>query len=62
MCGFSTKADMNEALVADATRSRQILERIPANRWGTPEDFQGVLLFLAGRASDYICGECVTVC
>ena len=34
-------------------------ERIPAQRWGKPEDFQGLVVFLAGPASDYICGECI---
>lgn len=52
---------MNTALIADPTRSRQILERIPSARWGTPEDFTAAILFLAGKGSDYVCGECVTV-
>jgi hypothetical protein len=37
------------------------MERIPAQRWGSPEDFEGVVVYLASRASDYVCGECVTV-
>jgi 2-deoxy-D-gluconate 3-dehydrogenase len=45
--------DMNTALLANPTRSRQILERIPAGRWGKPEDFEGVIVYLASRASDY---------
>ncbi|KAL7424739.1 hypothetical protein Q5752_000423 [Cryptotrichosporon argae] len=53
--------DMNEALIADPVRSRQILERIPAQRWGTPADFEGAILYLASRASDYVSGECVVV-
>lgn len=53
--------EMNTALIADPTRSRQILERIPSARWGTPEDFTAAILFLAGKGSDYVCGECVTV-
>lgn len=52
---------MNTALIQDATRSRQILERIPAGRWGIPEDFEGIIVFLASRASDYVCGETITV-
>lgn len=52
---------MNEALIADPVRSKQILERIPAGRWGTPDDFEGAIVFLASRASDYISGECLTV-
>jgi len=53
--------DMNEALIANPTRSRQILERIPAARWGSPEDFEGVVVFLAGSGSNYVSGECVVV-
>jgi len=53
--------DMNTALIADPVRSRQIMERIPAGRWGAPEDFEGAIVFLASRASDYMCGETITV-
>lgn len=53
--------DMNEALIKDETRSRQILERIPANRWGTPEDFKGTVVFLASDASNYIHGHLLAV-
>ena len=52
---------MNEALIADPVRSRQILERIPAQRWGTPADFEGAVVFLASKASDYVSGECLVV-
>ena len=45
--------DMNTALVADPVRAPQILARIPAGRWGTPEDLQGAAVFLASAASDY---------
>lgn len=50
-----------EALQADETRNRQILERIPANRWGKPSDLAGAALFLSAPASDYITGTVVTV-
>jgi len=53
--------DMNEALIHDETRSRQILERIPAGRWGKPEDFMGTIVFLASEASDYIHGHLLAV-
>jgi 2-deoxy-D-gluconate 3-dehydrogenase len=53
--------DNTAALRADATRSRQIMERIPAGRWGTPQDLAGVAVFLASRASDYIHGTVLTV-
>lgn len=50
-----------EALQADPVRNRQILERIPAGRWGTPQDLSGAALFLASPASDYVTGTIVTV-
>ncbi|ADW68802.1 glucose 1-dehydrogenase [Granulicella tundricola] len=50
-----------EALQADETRNRQILERIPAGRWGQPEDLAGAALFLTSRASDYVTGTVLTV-
>ena len=50
-----------EALRADEARSRQIMERIPAGRWGVPEDLAGVAVFLASRASDYMHGAIVPV-
>jgi 2-dehydro-3-deoxy-D-gluconate 5-dehydrogenase len=48
-------------LQADETRNRQILERIPAGRWGNPEDLAGAAVFLASRASDYMHGAIVPV-
>lgn len=53
--------DNTEALRNDPERSKAILSRIPANRWGTPEDFKGVTVFLASAASDYMNGTIVTV-
>jgi 2-dehydro-3-deoxy-D-gluconate 5-dehydrogenase len=53
--------EMNEALMADPTRSRQIMERIPAGRWGTPEDMVGAAIYLASRASDYVNGSVLVV-
>jgi 2-deoxy-D-gluconate 3-dehydrogenase len=50
-----------EALQADETRNRQILERIPAGRWGQPHDLAGAALFLASSASDYVTGTVLTV-
>ena len=49
------------ALQADETRNRQILERIPAGRWGEPEDVAGAALFLSSRASDYVNGHVLVV-
>ena len=50
-----------EALQADETRNRQILERIPAGRWGAPSDIGGAALFLASPASDYVNGHILAV-
>jgi 2-deoxy-D-gluconate 3-dehydrogenase len=49
------------ALRADETRNRQILERIPAGRWGEAEDLQGAAVFLASSASDYLQGHILVV-
>jgi 2-deoxy-D-gluconate 3-dehydrogenase len=46
--------DMNEALIADPDRSKMILARIPAGRWGEPADMKGVTVLLASAASDYV--------
>lgn len=53
--------DNTEALRNDAVRSKSILDRIPAGRWGTPDDFKGVTVFLASEASNYMNGTIVTV-
>ncbi|QMU27085.1 2-dehydro-3-deoxy-D-gluconate 5-dehydrogenase KduD [Adhaeribacter radiodurans] len=53
--------DNTEALRNDPDRSQAILSRIPAGRWGTPEDFAGATVFLASRAADYVHGTILTV-
>lgn len=53
--------DNTEALRADPDRSRQIVERIPAGRWGEPRDVVGAAVFLASRASDYVVGHVLVV-
>ncbi|SFC00736.1 2-deoxy-D-gluconate 3-dehydrogenase [Parapedobacter composti] len=53
--------DNTEALRNDPDRSRSILERIPAGRWGEPEDFKGPAVFLASDASNYVHGTILTV-
>jgi 2-dehydro-3-deoxy-D-gluconate 5-dehydrogenase len=53
--------DNTEALRADPVRSRQIMERIPAQRWGTAADMQGATVFLASAASDYVHGEILVI-
>ena len=49
------------ALQADETRNRQILERIPTGRWGSPSDLGGAAVFLASSASDYVNGHILAV-
>ncbi|EME49906.1 hypothetical protein DOTSEDRAFT_85192 [Dothistroma septosporum NZE10] len=53
--------EMNTALMQDEKRAASILERIPAGRWGSPEDFKGSVVYLASRASAYVSGEILTV-
>jgi 2-dehydro-3-deoxy-D-gluconate 5-dehydrogenase len=53
--------DNTEALRNNPERARQILERIPAGRWGHPEDLAGAAVFLASKASDYIHGHVLVV-
>ncbi|EAQ50283.1 MULTISPECIES: SDR family NAD(P)-dependent oxidoreductase [Leeuwenhoekiella] len=53
--------DNTEALRDDPDRSASILARIPAGRWGKPEDFKGPIIFLASPASDYMSGTVMTV-
>jgi 2-deoxy-D-gluconate 3-dehydrogenase len=49
------------ALRADENRNRQILERIPAARWGEPDDLAGAAVFLSSAASDYMHGHIIVV-
>ncbi|HLT41197.1 MAG TPA: SDR family NAD(P)-dependent oxidoreductase [Sphingobacteriaceae bacterium] len=53
--------DNTAALRADENRSNSILDRIPAGRWGNPEDFKGPIVFLASNASSYVHGTVLTV-
>jgi hypothetical protein len=53
--------DNTAALRADQDRSQSILARIPAGRWGTPEDLGGVVVFLASDAARYMHGSIVPV-
>lgn len=53
--------DNTSALRKDPDRSEAILSRIPAGRWGKPEDFKGPIIFLASKASDYMNGSILTV-
>jgi len=53
--------DNTQALQDDPDRSRSILERIPAGRWGTPEDIGGAAVFLASDAAQYVSGAILPV-
>ncbi|MEM5585964.1 SDR family oxidoreductase [Roseibium sp. AS2] len=53
--------DNTEALRKDPVRSKSIMDRIPAGRWGDAEDFAGPVVFLASSASDYMHGTVMTV-
>jgi 2-deoxy-D-gluconate 3-dehydrogenase len=55
------RTDNTQALQDDATRAEQIGARIPAGRWGEPEDLAGAVIFLASRASDYVNGHLLVV-
>src|SRR5215212_1643203 len=55
------RTDNTAALQKDETRNRQILERIPAGRWGEPKDLAGAAVFLSSHASDYINGHVLVV-
>ena len=52
---------MNTAIMNDENRNDEILKRIPAGRWGTPDDMKGPVVFLSSAASDYLNGAIITV-
>ena len=55
------RTDVTEALQNDPERYQAILDRIPAGRWGNPDDFKGPAVFLASAASDFVNGEILVV-
>jgi len=55
------RTENTRALRENPTRNRQILERIPAERWGEPEDIAGAAVFLCSRAAGYVHGHVLTV-
>ena len=59
--GSSDQRTYGCVLRQDPERYRRLSERIPAGRWGTPEDLKGVTVFLASAASDYIHGTLIAV-
>ena len=55
------ETDLTENLVNDPVRSEEILSRIPAKRWGLPEDMKGIVVFLASDAAQYVTGAVIPV-
>jgi 2-dehydro-3-deoxy-D-gluconate 5-dehydrogenase len=55
------RTENTRALQEDPVRSKQIIDRIPAGRWGEPEDLSGPVVFLASKASDYLSGHVLVV-
>ncbi len=55
------ETDNTAPLRADPVRNKAILDRIPAGRWGAPEDLQGAAVFLASAASQYLHGYAIAV-
>jgi 2-deoxy-D-gluconate 3-dehydrogenase len=53
--------DLTQPLYDDPVRSKEIVERIPVQRWGKPEDLQGAVIFLASPASDFVHGHILLV-
>ncbi|KAI9755038.1 MAG: hypothetical protein M4579_004441 [Chaenotheca gracillima] len=53
--------EMNTALMQDQERATSISARIPAGRWGLPDDFKAAVIYLAGRGSSYVSGHVLTV-
>lgn len=53
--------DMSRPLMNDPVRNKEILDRIPAKKWGDPKSFKAVAVFLASEASDYISGATIPV-
>jgi 2-deoxy-D-gluconate 3-dehydrogenase len=55
------RTNNTDALQKDPVRNKAILDRIPAGRWGNPEDFAGPVVFLSSEASNYVNGTILTV-
>lgn len=53
--------DMTEGIRVKPDRFEEITKRIPKERWGTPDDMKGTAIFLASKASDYLCGAIIPV-
>ena len=55
------RTELNSRILADEKRYKEITDRIPAHRWGNPEDMKGPALFLGSKASDYLNGAIIPV-
>ena len=55
------RTENTAALQADPVRTKEIMSRIPANRWGEPADLEGAIVFLSSSASDYLSGHIMAV-
>jgi len=53
--------DLTQAILDDPVRNKEILDRLPAGRWGSPADLKGAAIFLASAASDYVHGAVIPV-
>jgi len=53
--------EMTQPLFDDPVRSNELMSRVPAQRWGTPEDISGAVVFLASPASDFVNGHLLVV-
>ena len=51
---------MNDAIIG-TEREKTIMDRVPIKRWGSVEDFEGIVVFLSSKASDFVCGESIIV-
>ncbi len=52
---------LNTAIINDPVRNHEITLRIPAHRWGLPEDLKGTVIYLASSASDYVSGAIIPI-
>jgi 2-deoxy-D-gluconate 3-dehydrogenase len=52
---------ITEGLRGDVNKNKEIIASVPLGRWGTPEDLQGTVVYLASKASDYVNGHVLVV-
>lgn len=61
ICPGYINTAMTKVYLEDEQYNNYIIGRTPAGRWGLPEDFRGAIIFLASRASDFVCGTSLVV-